>query len=272
MIEHVVDVRGARIFVREAGTGPTVMLGHALTFDGEMWAAQFDAFSRRYRVLAADFPGHGRSDDPPGPYSLDGLADRIAGVMDALGVRRAAYCGLSMGGMVGLRLALRRPERVAALALLNTSASEEDPGKRPFLEEINERSRGKPANEATVAFLMQLMFSDGFRAREPLTVRRFHDKVFHSTRDGEYWCARAVLGRDSVEDALGRIAVPTVVLTSDADVAVPPAHSETLATRIPGAKFHVLRGVGHMTAVEAAEEVNAILGAWLDAYRCGETR
>ena len=126
-ITAMIDVReGRRLFVATTGQGPPLMFGHSLTMDGEMWSAQVAALSDRFTCHCVDLHGHGGSADVVGPYTLDDMADDLARVLDGLGLAQVGYCGLSMGGMVGMRLALRHPTRVASVALMNTTAEPEE--------------------------------------------------------------------------------------------------------------------------------------------------
>ncbi|HKD77970.1 MAG TPA: alpha/beta fold hydrolase, partial [Ktedonobacterales bacterium] len=101
---------------------PLVVLSNSLGTDHTMWEPQLAAFTRQFRVLRYDGRGHGASAVPPGPYTIADLGEDVIHLYDALGVKRAHYCGLSMGGMVGMWLAAHAPERVDRLVLCNTSA------------------------------------------------------------------------------------------------------------------------------------------------------
>ena len=108
--------------VDSGGSGPAVVLAHAIGCDARMWEALVPALSDRFRVLAFDARGHGGSAVTPRPYSLDGLADDFARALDARGIDRAHWVGLSMGGMIGQAFALRHPDRLDRLVLANTTS------------------------------------------------------------------------------------------------------------------------------------------------------
>lgn len=103
-------------------SAPVVLLSNSLGATLEMWDAQLPALTERYRVVRYDTRGHGRSPVPPGPYRLDDLVDDVLGLLDRLGIARVHFAGLSLGGMTGLRLAAREPDRVERLTVLCTSA------------------------------------------------------------------------------------------------------------------------------------------------------
>lgn len=255
-------------FLREAGTGPALVFGHSLTFDSEMWAPQFAALADRFRLIAVDFPGHGQTHCDAVDYSLEDMTDRLAELLAALDLDRVGYCGLSLGGMVGMRLALRHPARVAALALLSTSAEED--GNRAMLDQVNESSRGKPANEGTVQFILQLMFSAAFRAAQPAAVQPFYDKLNVTGSDGTYWAARAVIWRQSILADLDKIAAPTLVIGAEKDTAIPHVHALRISERIPGAAWQLLAGSGHMSSIEQADIVNRHLRDFFAGHLHGD--
>ncbi|HXH05235.1 MAG TPA: alpha/beta fold hydrolase, partial [Vicinamibacterales bacterium] len=132
----LLSVAGTTCYYRLEGADdrPVLMLAHALGQDHGMWAAQAADLSRQFRVLRYDIRGHGASAAPPGEYDVDRLGHDALAVADAVGAGRFAFCGLSLGGMIGLWLAARAPERLTALVLANTSA-------RPDAELMEERRR-----------------------------------------------------------------------------------------------------------------------------------
>jgi len=260
-----VDVGAARLFVQQSGDGPALLLVHSLSFDGDMWAAQARALHGRYRVLRLDLRGHGRSRGDSAGVSLEDLADDVARVLDALDIHRVGYAGLSLGGMVGMRLCLRHPERVAALALLNTSAEPEPEGVRQMYDQANERSRGGGDNPAVTEMMLGLMFSDEFRNEQPTLVDSYRQKlVERGDPEGLYHVARAVIWRDSILQDLERIAVPSLVVTSSGDRALPAERGVAIAGAIPGCGLLAIDGAGHMTAVEQPDAVTAALSELFD--------
>ena len=159
MRTHAIDVGGASLKVFDEGAGTPVVLLHSLTFHSGIWQAQAGALARDHRVVRIDLRGHGGTAWPePDDVTLEDMADDVLAVMDALDLPAAVVGGLSLGGMVALRVALRRPERVRGLALLSTSGQVEAPALRDFYHRVNVGSRGKPSDEPTVALILSLMF------------------------------------------------------------------------------------------------------------------
>lgn len=120
------EVNGTRIHYRVDVTAgddaPWLVLSNSLGADVSMWTPNIEAFAKHYRVLRYDTRGHGHSDVPPGPYTIDQLVGDVIGLMDHLKIERANYCGLSMGGLTGIGLAARHPARFARVVLSNTAA------------------------------------------------------------------------------------------------------------------------------------------------------
>ncbi|MGE0550955.1 MAG: alpha/beta fold hydrolase [Kofleriaceae bacterium] len=266
MKQHDIDVGGCKVHVREHGSGPAIVFGHSLSFDGDMWEAQVDALSSRYRTITIDFRGHGRSEFTPN-FTLEDCAEDVAKVMTALGVERAGYCGLSMGGMTGMRLALKYPQRIAALVLMNTSAEAEEPAKRTMYEMFNEHARGKQGDAQSTAMVMGIMFSQAFLGANPSVAAKYQAKLLERPADdGRYFGGKAVLSRSDVLPQISAIKIPTLVISSKGDNALPPSpHGEKIAAAIAGSKFEILEG-GHMSAVEQAGKVTKLLADHFDQH------
>jgi fatty-acyl-CoA synthase/long-chain acyl-CoA synthetase len=269
--ERHVEAAGIRFRVREAGSGPPVVLGHSLTLDGAMWRAQLAALAERHRVIAVDLHGHGGTEWTPAAVTLERMADDLAVLLDALDVRRCLYAGLSLGGMLGMRLCLRHPGRVAALGLLSTSAEPESESVRALYDAHNEQARaaavrGDASMRApTAEMLMGLLFSRAWREREPAEAAGIAAALRAPPSPlGLYEVTRAVLWRESVLDALGAIAVPTLVVVSAGDRAIDPERGRAIARAVPGARLVELGEAGHVTAVERPSEVTRALTALAD--------
>lgn len=260
MTTHDVAVGDRTLHIRDAGSGPPVVMLHSLTFDSAMFDAQVPGLAEAHRVLRVDLHGHGATRIPSKKLDLEQIADDVVAALDALGVPHASFVGHSMGGMVSQRIALRHPDRVASLALLNTSGQPEAPHIRDMYHQVNEGSRGKPTNAATVGFVLSLMFSPTFAAEHPDRVEPFRALLSDPPDpEGVYWTAYAVIWRSDLREHLPRIACPTLVVTSSKDGSTPPDHGRTIARLIPDAAFVSLDGAGHLTPVERPDEVTRLL-------------
>ena len=268
MSSRLIDVGGYSILVYEQGEGPTLVFAHSLTFDSAMWQSVADQLSGRFHVVRIDLPGHGGSGTPGEVFTLEDIADDVDKVLGVMGIEGAVWAGHSMGGMVGMRLAIRHPSRLRAMALLNTSAEAEIEGARDMFHYVNERSRGKPSDKATVDFVLQLMFSARFLASEPERVAPYRKLLFEPPdAEGTYRAARAVIWRDSVLDQLAAVDMPTLVVTGNGDTAVPASFGETIAAAICGSRLLALDDCGHLSPEERPVEVARALTTFFEEVR-----
>lgn len=245
---------------KRRGAGDAVLLFHSLLCDGGMWRAQLGPLAELGRVIVFDSPGHGRSDVPP-PFTLEDNAAALADVFSELSVDRAVIVGLSWGGMIGMRAALLYPDRVRALALLDTSAEEV-----PFVERAKHRVMVSFARRYGLPLALvrtqvaPLMFSERTLRARPEVVDEFSRTLNGYPREGTARATLAVaIHRKSIVDRLGAIRVPTLVLCGRDDRATPPERSRTIASRIPGARLEWIDDAGHLSAVENPDAVNTHL-------------
>jgi 3-oxoadipate enol-lactonase len=234
---------------------------HGLLFDGRQWDAQREPLAALGRTIVFDGPGHGRSADPP-EFTLEEHADALGHALDRLGVERAVLVGLSWGGMLSMRFALRHRERVAGLALVDTSAEAERLALRlryrafaVFHEKV-----GMPYSlyEREIA---PKMFAPSTLRERPDLVARTGVTLLGFSRRGIARAARAVVvDRGSVLERLGAIRVPALVVCGEHDRATSPEHSRRIAEALGGPVEHVsIADAGHMTALERPDELNAAL-------------
>lgn len=260
-----VRTRLGRLYYEERGTqkrpgDPTIVLLHALLFDGGMWRGQVEALTSLGRVVIFDGPGHGRSEPAP-RFMLEDHADALVDAFGELGIRRAVSVGLSWGGMVGMRLALQHPSRIAGLGLLDTSAESEPLAKRVEFRSMIALGRRIGMPWAVYQNYMGPMI---FGHRTLVDNRPLVEESFRRTsgfeRDGMARAAIAVLvHRKDILADLGRIRTPTLVLCGREDGLTALARSEAIAKGIPNAKLAVIDNAGHMSALEDPAAVNAHL-------------
>ena len=249
----IVDANGARLFYRFDGPpeAPVLMLSNSLGTELGMWEGQLPDFARRLRVLRYDSRGHGRSEVLPGPYRIEDLGRDALALLDALGVGRARFCGLSMGGMVGMWLGSNAAERIERLVLCNTSAQLGTP--EIWNSRIELVHRG--GMEAVTPTVLERWFTSEFRARAPQAVERVRSMLLATSPDGYAACCEALRDMDQLA-AIGSIRAPTLVVVGEHDPATPPAHGRAIAERIRGATLVELKAA-HLSNIEAAEQFTA---------------
>ncbi len=210
---------------------PAIVLSHSLGLDHTMWDAQTADLLPHFRVLRYDIRGHGASSPVAGDYTIAQLASDVLTIADACGLHQFAFCGLSLGGMIGQWLAVHAPERLTHVILANTTARVADPAAMET-RRIAVLEGGMPA---IADMVMSRFFSPSVLASNPPAVASAHRTLLATSPDGYAGCCAAIRDMDH-RSLLAKIAVPTLVISGDADLAMPwEGHGATLAA-IAGAK------------------------------------
>lgn len=239
---------------------PVLVLGNSLGTSGSVWDRQVPVFARTYRLLRYELPGHGGSAAAPGPYTIGALGAGVLALLDRYAVEAAAYCGISLGGMIGMWLAASAPRRITALGLVCTSAYL--PPASGWLERA---AQVRAAGMASIsAPSIGRWFTQGFTWHEPELVASFAAELERTDVEGYAGCCAAIAGMD-LRGQLGAITAPTLVIAGDQDPATPPAHGAAIAAAIPGARLRVIRGAAHLANVGAPGEVTTVLADHLRA-------
>lgn len=233
---------------------PPLVLLCSLGSTVDMWAPQRRELTGEHKVISLDTRGHGGSPVPDGPYSVADLGTDVLGTLDELGVARAAFAGVSLGGATAQWIALHAPERVAALALLCTSARFGDP--EPWWERAaTVRAGGAQAVAGTV---VGRWFSARYATAQPATVEHMRAMIAATPTEGYAACCEAIAGWDAVDD-LHRIAAPTLVVGGVEDPATPPEHQEILARGIPRARLEIVDDAAHLASYQRPEIVTPLI-------------
>lgn len=233
---------------------PLLVLANSLGTTVDMWEPQLPALTERYRVLRFDTRGHGRSAVPPGPYTIGDLGSDVLALLDGLGVTRAHFCGLSLGGMVGMWLAAHAPERIDRLVLCCTSA-------RPGAPESWAHRASTVRAEGTVAIadlVVSRWLTPEYAHRRPDVVARLRAMLTATPAEGYASCCGAIERLD-LTAALPRIAAPTLVLHGVDDPAFTPSHGADIAAAVPGARLALVRDAAHLANVEQDDAVTTLI-------------
>lgn len=237
-------------------TAPAVLLLNTLGGTLDMWERQVPALAERFFVVTCDTRGHGESPVPPGPYEIDDLVDDAIALLDNLGIERAHVAGLSLGGMVAMRLAARHPERADGLALLCTSAQLGPP------EAWADRAATVRADGtgAVADVVVSRWLTDARRTSDPETVAYLREMIASTPADGYAACCDAIRVMDLRED-LATITAPTLVVSGAEDPSIPPPHQQVIAAGIPGARLLEIPACAHLAAIDQPEAVtDALVG------------
>jgi 3-oxoadipate enol-lactonase len=237
---------------------PPLLLGSSLGTDMRMWDGQIP-LSERLRLIAFAHRGHGGSPAPRGPYTIDDLGADVLELMDHLGLERASYCGLSLGGMVGMWLAANAPDRIERLVLICTAAH------LPNASAYGERAvtvREEASTESIADSVVEMWLTSGFAAAHPDVRSRLRAMLTASDPEGYASCCEAVAGLD-LREQLAAIAAPTLVISGADDPATPVELQEKIAAGIAGARHDVVAPAAHLAAIEQAQRVNELIGEHL---------
>ena len=253
---HVSDLR---VRYERAGLPdtPVVVFSHSLGADLSMWDPQAAALAARFRVLRYDIRGHGGTAATPGPHTIARLGEDVVRLFDALGVARAHFCGLSIGGLIGMWLGAHAADRIERLVLANTGArigTHESWNAR--IERVRQGGMG-----AVAPAVIERWFTASFRERSPAVVARVRAGLEATPVEGYVGGCTAIRDADLTAD-LAAIRAPTLVIAGAHDPATTPALGRLVAGAIPGARYVELEAA-HLSNLEAAEAFTAAVSSFL---------
>jgi 3-oxoadipate enol-lactonase len=238
---------------------PVVVLGNSMGTTRDVWDPQLLALGDGFRLLRYEHRGHGGSPAPPGPYALADLAADVLRLLDDFGIERASYCGISLGGMIGLWLAAHAPDRIDVLGLCCTSAYMPAAAQAYRDRAVQVRRAGMAPVAAQV---VERWFTPAFRDREPAIVAASRAALEGVDPEGYAGCCEAIAAMDQ-RASLAAIVAPTLVIAGAEDPATPPWHGGVIARGIRNSRLMVIRGASHLANVSAPGEVTAALRAHL---------
>ena len=257
-----VDVNGIGIHYELSGKQerPVVALSHSLSTNLAMWDAQIAALEDDFQVLRYDTRGHGSSDAPAGPYTLEQLAQDAICLLDHLGFDRNDFIGISMGGMIGQALALNYPERLHSLVLCDTTSvmpAEAQPIWKDRIDNAN-----KHGLQALVDETLDRWFTPPYLNENPLPVQRIRDQILTTPVAGFVGCSEAICRLDYL-DRLSEIRLPVLIIVGEDDPGTPVSASEAIHERIEGSQLKIIPSARHLCNVERAYEFNELVLSFL---------
>lgn len=264
-----INVNGTSLYYEDTGGAASpIVFSHGLLSNTDLFAPQIAVLKRRHRCIAYDHRGQGKSADGAGrAIDIETVTADAAALVEALGLGPIHFCGLSMGGMVGMRLAINRPDLIRSLVLLGTT-EDPVPSKLKY-RAMNVFARffgmGPVAPAIMPALYGKTALADPARVAERLAWRN----QLVSNRRSIWRAVNGVLERKSIYQELGKIAAPTLVIVGDEDVATFPVQNERIAQAIYGAKFAVIPHAGHFSTLEQPAAVTATIATFLDEQEVG---
>jgi len=251
-----IETNGIRLHCEVEGEGPWLAMSHSLACNLSMWDHEARALSKRFKVLRFDTRGHGRSDAPARPYSLEMLADDVKGLFDALGVRAAHWVGLSMGGMIGQTFALRYPGIFRSLVLADTTSRYPKEAWPVWQERI--RLAEAQGMEPLVAPTLERWFTEPFRKAHPERVAPIAAAIRSTPVAGYVGCSHAIPKID-LTARLKEIGAPALVIVGEDDPGTPVAMAREIHEAMPGSELVVIPRAAHLANVEQPEAFGSAL-------------
>lgn len=249
-------------FFEDTGSGTPIVFGHSFLCNGDMWRGQVRALGEKYRLINIDFRGHGRSDPVSEPFTLYDAVDDVIGVLDELGIERAVWCGLSIGGMVAVRAALTVPERVSGLVIMDSHA-----GKERMFHKLKYRLMAVGVRSlGTGPFLSpicKMMFGATTRRENSALVKEWRNIFADMDVPSALHGLEALVRRDSVIARLPEISAPSLVVVGQEDISLPPIFSRQIHDGSPDSQYVEIPGAGHLSALERPAPVNEALEVFL---------
>ena len=243
---------GTRISWSVAGRGPWLVLSHSLASDRGMWRPQLAALQARFTVLGYDTRGHGRSSVSADGFGFDTLAADVVALMDHLGVERARFMGLSMGGMTGLALALAHPDRVERVVCCDARADAPDGFRAMWDDNIALLASG--GMDAVAERTIPRWFSPAFRA-DPANaslLASVRETILRTPPEGYRKAARCLQTLDLLR-LLDQVRLPVHFIVGELDPGAPLPVVRDMAARVSGAEVHVIPGAAHLSNLESPD-------------------
>lgn len=255
------QVNGQRIYYEDTGgDGPVILFSHGLLMDGSMFAPQVEAFSGRYRCISWDERGHGQT--ATGicePFSYYDSADDAVALLRHLGIESAVFAGMSQGGYLSLRAALRHPEVVRALVLIDTQAMVEDPAKMEGHQALLQQWLENGLSDEMAHVVEHIILGQGWSGAAEWRAK------WKQAEPGDLMACFTTLGtRDDISADVARITAPALVIHGDADQAIDLDRARAMADALPRSRMVVVSGAGHAANLTHPEPVNAAMQEFLD--------
>jgi 3-oxoadipate enol-lactonase len=258
-------VNAVELYYEDVGSGPqTIVFAHGLLWSCRMFDAQIAALKDRYRCVSFDFRGQGQTEVTKDGYDMDTLYEDAAALIATLNLAPCHFAGLSMGGFIGMRLAARRPELLRSLILMETSADPEPSENIPRYRQLGMVAR-YVGLRPVAGRVMPIMFGRTFMTDPNRDADRklWQQRMAGNDKQGIIRALNGVIGRKPIYEELGRIALPTLILVGDEDVATVPAKAQRIHVAIANSRLVTIPHAGHTSSVEQPQAVTSAIEEFL---------
>lgn len=260
------QINNVDLHVADSGDGAVaVVFAHGLLFSGAMFDPQVAALNRRYRCVAYDHRGQGRSAVPKTGYDMDTLTNDAIGLIEALDIGPCHFIGQSMGGIVGLRLAIQRPDLLRSLTVIGASADAETTQSLSRYRKLNFIARWLGL-KAAAGRVMPILFGQTF-LNDPARIKERNfwcRQIAAGDRIGTTRAVAGLVNRNSVSDQLKTIKIPTLIITGEEDAAVMPERTKRIHRHITGSKLVHIAHAGNSLPLETPDAVNTAINQFLE--------
>jgi 3-oxoadipate enol-lactonase len=258
-----IAVNGIDIAYRIDGPddAPTVVMSNSLASNLTMWDAQVEALVPRYRVVRYDTRGHGNTSATGGGYSIDMLVADLIGLLDALGIEKSAFCGLSLGGMIGQQLGIEHADRFTGLVLADTISRWPEGAGVLWAGRI--RAAQQQGMKSLVEGTLERWFTPSCLEARPPEVEKIAQMILNTPVPGYAGCCQAI-SKINFTGQLGAISLPTLVIVGADDPATPVSAAEVIHQAIAGSELVVIEQASHIAPVEQPAAFNEALLGFLD--------
>lgn len=244
----------------QGGKRPHVVLVHSLAMNGAFWAPVVQRLAPHADILTYDCRGHGASDKPTGPYTVELFADDLADLLDHVGWPSALVAGASMGGSISLAFAAAYSQRVDALGLIDTTAWYGADAPEKWADRAAKAQR--EGLQALVGFQQTRWFSDGFREKHPETVDA-SVATFLNNDVAAFAATCHMLGAFDQRSALARLSMPVAIVVGEEDYATPVPMAKAMHDSMPNSSFQIINGARHLTPLERPDVIADVLARLL---------
>jgi 3-oxoadipate enol-lactonase len=259
-----ISINNTNLGYSDHGMGLPVIFLHAFPLNRSMWDGEIAELlpEQRYRLISLDWRGFGESDVTGGPSTMDVFADDVAGLMDALGIEKAALCGLSMGGYAAFAFLRKYPQRLSGLILADTKPAADTPDAQANRENVAKLAETQ--GPAAIADLqLPRLLSDYTRQHHLEVELRARQVIEAASAQGIAAAARGLALRADSTELLASIPCPTLVIVGAEDVITPPNVAQDYAAKIPGAQYVVIPKAGHLSNLEQPEMFVSVVSGFL---------
>ena len=253
-------VNGRQMTYTDEGEGLPLLFVHGFPLNRNTWARQVERFKGNYRVIAPDLRGLGGSEASIGPVSMDEYAEDIYALLQYLATGPVILIGHSMGGYVAMAFARAYPKALRGLVLVSTKAGGDSPEAAATRRMMVDKVRVEGPSLVARAMAPRMLSVSNLDPAMAASVDGF---MAYANPEGIIGALLGMAERPDAGPGLGKIRVPTLVVTGADDTLIPPGESEALAGLIPGAKLKTIPHAGHLVAFESADTFNEVMSNWL---------